>query len=261
MTKKIEYIYEDDDILVLHKPAGMATEGASAGRMDVVSAARNYLARKMRNNDGGRQSNLPPYIATVNRLDAPVEGVLVLAKNKRAASDISLQIKKRTTDKYYYALCFGSPDKESGRLSDILIRRSDNGLAQVISEEEKNTIDEGYISLRTGEKLSLIGGDAKEAVLEYKVVAECEKMSLLRIHLITGRFHQIRVQLSSRGIPILGDDKYCSTDSREMSVLTGISNICLAAYRFEFRHPKTKKKTIFEIVPYNTHITDMLKTE
>ena len=66
MTSSIEYLYEDEDILVCHKMAGMATEGAGAGRMDLVSAARNYLARRDKMNTKGRQRNLPPYVATVN---------------------------------------------------------------------------------------------------------------------------------------------------------------------------------------------------
>ena len=84
---ELRFLYEDDDILVCHKPSGMATEGAMAGQMDVISAARNYIARKNRENDKGRQRNLPPYVASINRLDKPVEGVLILAKNKRAASN------------------------------------------------------------------------------------------------------------------------------------------------------------------------------
>ncbi len=259
MNKEIDYIYEDGDILVCHKPAGMATEGAGAGRMDLVSAVRNHLARKMKKNQKGRQSNLPPYIATINRLDAPVEGILVLAKNKKAASDLSQQIKNRTTKKYYYALCLGSLKEDKGTLSDILIRRGDTKLAQVISEDEKCTICDNVISLNTGEKVELIGGDAKNAELEYEVIARDDKTSLLRIHLITGRFHQIRAQLSSRNNPILGDDRYGNEESIALSRDRGISDICLAAYRFEFHHPGTKKDTIFEIVPHNTAIKEMLE--
>ena len=85
--RNIRYIYEDNDILVCHKPAGVATEGAKAYTMDIVSAARNYLSRK------NGKSKKPPYVATVHRLDQPVEGVVVLAKTKKAAGDISNQIK------------------------------------------------------------------------------------------------------------------------------------------------------------------------
>ena len=245
MTNSIDYLYEDEDILVCHKMAGMATEGARAGRMDIVSAARNYLARKDKMNTKGRQRNLPPYVATVNRLDQPVEGVIVLAKNKKAASDLAQQIKDHKTEKYYYALCYGIPAEKTGHLTDYLIRRADNGLADIASDE----------------KVETIGGEAKKAELEYEVIATREETALLRIHLLTGRFHQIRVQLGSRGYPILGDDKYGSEESREYAVRAGIKNVCLVAYKYVFKHPSTRKKMEFEITPKNADIGELLNCE
>ncbi len=244
MSNSIDYLYEDEDILVCHKAAGLATEGARAGRMDVISAARNYLARKDNMDNKGRQRNLPPYVATVNRLDQPVEGVLVLAKNKKAASDLAGQIKEKSVQKYYYALCYGNPPEDKGHLTDYLYRRADNGLAEVVTDEKE----------------AAIGGEAKKAELDYEVIARSEDTALLRIHLLTGRFHQIRVQLSSRGFPILGDEKYCSDDSREYSQKAGIKFPCLVAYKYVFKHPKTGKKMEFEIKPHNTAITEMLET-
>lgn len=246
MTNSIDYLYEDEDILVCHKMAGMATEGAKAGRMDLVSAARNYLARKDKMNTKGRQRNLPPYVATVNRLDQPVEGVIVLAKNKKTASDLAQQIKLHKTEKYYYALCFGIPTEEKGHLSDYLIRRADNGLADIYKEDEK---------------VETIGGDAKKAELEYEVIATKGETALLKIHLLTGRFHQIRIQLASRGYPILGDDKYGNEKSREYAEKAGIKNICLVAYKYVFKHPSTKKKVEFEITPKNAAIGELLNCE
>ncbi len=258
MADLVEYIYEDQDILVCHKKAGMATEGACAGRMDLVSAARNYLARKQRSEKAGRQRNLPPYIATVNRLDAPVEGVLVLAKNKKAASDIALQVKEKRTDKYYYALCYGAPKEDKGALNDNLIRREDTGLALAISDEEAASLSDGAVTLSSGEKVRLIGGDVKKAKLEYEVIAKNNETSLLRIHLLTGRFHQIRVQLSSRNMPIVGDEKYGSSESIEYSKKIENKAVCLVAYSFSFRHPGTKKRVTFEILPDNKEIKELL---
>ncbi len=258
MTGNIEYIYEDEDILICHKPSGMATEGAGAGRMDLVSAVRNYLYRRDKSDNKGRQRNLPPYVATVNRLDAPVEGVLLIAKNKKAASDIALQVKKRTTEKYYYALCYGRLPEKEGRLCDNLIRRKDTGLAFVISDEELAGIKDGRVYLSSGEAVELIGGEAKKAELEYEVIASTESTTLLRIHLITGRFHQIRVQLSKRGFPILGDDKYGSSDSICYALENGIKKLCLVSYSFSFRHPSTKKRMKFDIVPDNEYIKALL---
>ncbi len=258
MTDALRIIYEDRDILVCHKKAGMATEGAGAGRMDLVSAARNYLARKQRSDTKGRQRNLPPYVATVNRLDAPVEGVLVLALNKKAASDIAAQIKDKKTQKYYYALCYGHPDNERGYLSDNLIRRDDTGLAAAITDEEAATYKDGALTLSSKEKVRLIGGEIKKAELEYEVIGRTAETSLLRIHLLTGRFHQIRAQLSSRNLPIVGDDRYAGSECREYSKEHGVRAVCLVSYSFSFKHPTSGKKETFEIVPDNTEIKKLL---
>ncbi len=259
MSDKIRVIYEDEDILVCHKSAGMATEGAKVGRLDLISAARNYLFRRQRMNGTGRQRNLPPYVATVNRLDQPVEGVLVLAKNKSSASNLSEQIKKKSAGKYYYALCYGKFDEEKGYLVDNLIRREDNHLAGVISDSEKETLKDGAVTLFGGEKIRITGGEVKRAELEYEVIARTDNTSLLRVHLLTGRFHQIRVQLSSRGYPILGDDKYASDECKSFSEKENISNICLAAYKMEIVHPRTKKKMVFEITPDNEAIRKLIE--
>lgn len=258
MVGNIRYIYEDQDILVCHKPAGMATEGAGAGRMDLISAARNYLARKNRGNDSGRQRNLPPYVATVNRLDKPVEGIIVLAKNKKAAGSLAAQIKNHKTDKYYYALCCGTFKQDHGELTDILIRRQDTGLAAVISKEEAVSFKEDAITLKDGSLLRTIGGEPKKAALEYEVISRQEDSTLLKIHLLTGRFHQIRCQLSKAGHPILGDKEYESPESAACSLERAIDRVCLVSYSFSFDHPGTGKRETYEIIPDNSAIRQLL---
>ena len=249
--RDIRYIYEDNDILVCHKPAGVATEGAKAYTMDLVSAARNYLARK------DRKAGKPPSVATVHRLDQPVEGVVVLAKTKQAAGDISEQIKQRTTGKYYSALCYGIMPDDRGGLTDYLIRKED-GLAAVVSEKEKDTLSDNVITMENGEKIRTVAGDVKKAQLEYEVVKRTTETTLLRIKLLTGRFHQIRVQLSHLGYPILGEKNYGSEASVSYSQDKGIKDICLVSYRFELKHPVTKKTLSFEISPDNPQIKSML---
>ena len=228
--KKIEYIYEDEDIIVCHKPAGIATEGAGPGKMDIVSQVRNYLTRKSRQE--GKKG--PAYVGTVYRLDQPVEGVVVMGKNKKATSSLAEQIKKHTTDKYYYALCFGNVEPREGHVENYLGRREDSGLAVIVSEEEK---------------LRLIGGDVKKAELDYEVVSSDERTSLLKIKLLTGRFHQIRVQMAGLGYPIIGDTKYGNEESLRYSEEKGIKTVCLACYKFGFKHPATGKRVFFEIKP------------
>lgn len=228
--KKIEYIYEDEDIIVCHKPAGIATEGAGPGKMDLVSQVRNYLTRKSRQE--GKKG--PAYVGTVYRLDQPVEGVVVMGKNKKATSSLAEQIKKHTTDKYYYALCFGNVEPREGHVENYLGRREDSGLAVIVSEEEK---------------VRLIGGDVKKADLDYEVVSSDERTSLLKIKLLTGRFHQIRVQMAGLGYPIIGDTQYGNEESLQYSEEKGIKTVCLACYKFGFKHPTTGKRVFFEIKP------------
>ncbi|RKM54958.1 RluA family pseudouridine synthase [Butyrivibrio sp. X503] len=247
MKRDIEYIYEDDDILVCHKPAGIATEGAGVRETDLVSHVRNYLARKNRGQKGAK----PPYVGTVYRLDKPVEGVVVIAKNKAAASDIAAQIKNHSTEKYYYALCYGSVPEDKNRLENLLVRREDNGSAMVITKEEANSVNGNSITLSSKEKLGIIGGDVKRAVLDYEVVKRDEdnETTLVRIKLLTGRFHQIRVQFAALGFPLLGDERYGSENSKAYSKEKGIKNVNLVCYKFGFNHPKTRKKVYFEISP------------
>lgn len=228
--KKIEYIYEDEDIIVCHKPAGIATEGAGPGKMDLVSQVRNYLTRKSRQE--GKKG--PAYVGTVYRLDQPVEGVVVMGKNKKATSSLAQQIKKHTTDKYYYALCYGAVEPKERHVENYLGRREDSGLAVIVSEEEK---------------VRLIGGDVKKAELDYEVVSSDERTSLLKIKLLTGRFHQIRVQMAGLGYPIIGDTKYGTEESLRYSEEKGIKTVCLACYKFGFKHPATGKRVFFEIKP------------
>lgn len=250
--KQLKIIYEDEDILVCHKPSGMATEGARAYNIDLISAARNYLRRSMKN-----KAAKIPYIATVHRLDQPVEGVVVLAKNKKAATEISAQIKKRTTEKYYYALCYGNILEDKGHLSDYLVRKEDS-LATVISDKERDSFcNDSYIT-ENGEKIRTIGGEPKKAELDFQVVARNEVTTLLRIKLLTGRFHQIRVQLSHYGYPILGEAKYGTEESVNYSNENGIKNICLVSYKFALKHPTTKKRMEFEIIPDNDQIKKLL---
>ena len=255
---EIKYLYEDDDILVCHKPAGMATEGAGPGQMDVISAVRNLIARRNRENEKGRQRNLPPYVAGINRLDKPVEGVLVLAKNKKAASFLADQIKKRNADKYYYALCYGIPEPDKATLSDYIIRRQDNKRAFIISREEAKSFKDNAVTLGNGEKVYLIGGDPKECVLSYSIVNKNDKSALLQIHLGTGRFHQIRAQLSSRGFPIVGDRDYAGAECLDYARSLGVKEICLAAYRYEITHPSTGRNMSFQIIPENSAIRELL---
>lgn len=221
---KTQIIYEDEDILVCYKPAGLAVQTGQIGRADMVSELKNYLAGK--NRQGGA-----PYLGLVHRLDQPVEGLLVFGKNKKATASLTNQLGKGTLNKQYYAVVCGQPSLKKGELVDYLIKTGDNK-AEIVSE----TVKEG-----------------KKAVLQYEVLKvlgqEEPYCALLKIHIDTGRFHQIRAQLSHAGWPILGDQKYGTTVSGQFSQKQMVRNVALCACQVEFIHPTTGKKLVFSEEP------------
>ena len=219
-------IYEDAHILVAHKPAGLATQSAKVGQPDMVSELKNHLAKQ-----GNKEKSGAPYLGIVHRLDQPVEGLLVFAKTKEAAGKLTAQLAGGTLNKQYYALVCGKPGEESGELVDYL--RKDGNLAQISTAQDK---------------------EAKKAVLQYKVLSGKELegggyCTLLDIHIDTGRFHQIRAQLANSGWPILGDGKYGSEVSINLSKGLHIRNVALYAYRLELKHPITGKVLEVTIEP------------
>ena len=215
---RCEILYEDETIIVIRKPAGLATQSAKVGEPDAVSELKKYLAENGQKN---------PYIGVVHRLDQPVEGLLVFAKTKDAAAGLTKQLSTGTLNKKYYALVCGKPGSEKGELVDYLVK--EQSVAKVVPEGTP---------------------DAKKAVLQYKVLKRMpEGLALLDIHIDTGRFHQIRVQMSNAGMPLLGDMKYGSDASVAFSREVGVRFVALYAYHLEFKHPITKKVMSYELQP------------
>ena len=215
-----QIVYEDEAVLVIRKPAGLATESAGIGQKDVVSELKNYVAKK----NPGKM----PYLGVVHRLDQPVEGLLVFAKTKKAAENLTVQLGKGTLKKEYLAVVCGKVPENTGRLVDYLAK--EKGMAVV-----KKAADP----------------QAKKAVLTYTKKAETEKFTLLAVQIETGRFHQIRAQLSHAGFPILGDGKYGSEESKELSREKKIRFTALCAASLSFRHPVTGKIMAFTQAPQN----------
>lgn len=215
-----QIVYEDEAVLVIRKPAGLATESAGIGQKDVVSELKNYVAKK----NPGKM----PYLGVVHRLDQPVEGLLVFAKTKKAAENLTAQLGKGTLKKEYLAVVCGKVPENTGRLVDYLAK--EKGMAVV-----KDAAD----------------AQAKKAVLTYTKKAETEELTLLAVQIETGRFHQIRAQLSHAGFPILGDEKYGSEESKELSREKKIRFTALCAASLSFRHPVTGKTMAFTQAPQN----------
>lgn len=206
-------VYEDNVLLIIHKPAGIATQTSRLGQADVVSELKNY--RKNKGEDA--------YIGVVHRLDQPVEGLLVFAKNPSAAENLSRQLQGRTLKKGYLALVQGEPEENTGgKLTDFLLKDSRTNLSAVVNEGVRG---------------------AKKAVLGWRCVKTYQgrDCSMVEVELFTGRHHQIRAQLANAGMPLLGDMKYGTDASKALSKELGVTNTALLAHKLELFHPKTGK--------------------
>lgn len=220
---RTKIVYEDKDLLIVHKPAGLATQSGQIGRMDVVSELKNYLAAKKEGS----------YLGVIHRLDQPVEGLLVFAKNKQAAAHLTNQLAKDSLNKEYYAVVCGTPLKDADTLVDFM-RKTKENVAEIVNGKEKDY------------------PDAKKAELRYEVMKDrevCAGATLIRVKLQTGRFHQIRCQMAHAGYPLLGDQKYGTDESLALSKTNGIDNVALCAYKISVIHPVSKKKLEFDITP------------
>lgn len=204
-------LYEDKDILVCRKPAGLPTQTAKVAAPDLVSELKNYLAQKGES-----------FLAVVHRLDQPVEGLLVFAKNKAAARDLGEQLRQNTFNKVYYAVSFNQPVVQEGMLEDYMIK--EGSLAKIVTADTPG---------------------AKKALLHYKLIAVEKGRVLYEVRLETGRFHQIRAQMAHAGMPLLGDKKYADPAIRIYSESHNIKNVALCAYKLKFKHPKTGEEMLF----------------
>ena len=237
-------IYEDKDIIVCHKMAGLPVQTGKIGAVDLVSELKNYLTkfRSIEPSLSAKQTQpKEPYLGVVHRLDQPVEGVILFAKTQKAAGVLSKQLTTGIMNKCYYAVAAGLPveGKEQGILVDYLMK--DN------KTNSSKAVPANVIAVRN------IPKDAKEAKLEYTLVkkaTEGDKVyALYDIHLLTGRHHQIRVQMANANMPLLGDKKYGNDFSNELSNVLNVKNVALCAYKLEFTHPVTQKKQEFIIKP------------
>ena len=204
---KMKILYEDNHIIVVVKDYNIPVQEDSSKDLDLINMIKKYLKEKY-----NKPGNV--YLGLVHRLDRPVGGVMVFAKTSKAASRLSNEIREKKVEKKYVALVHGKL-KEHEILKDYLLK-----------DEKTNT--------------SRIDKNGKESILEYDLIKYKDNMSLIDINLITGRHHQIRVQLSSRGYPIYGDQKY-GVDKE------GIQ-IHLWAYKLKFKHPV--KDEIMEFIYY-----------
>lgn len=199
----IDILYCDDRVLVCVKPAGVLSTDEPGGLPELL-----------------RQTLQEPnaVLRTVHRLDRAVSGLMVLARTSRAASDLSAQIRSGGFEKEYLAIVHGRPEP-SGRYVDLLYRDKARKMTFIAENNEPDT---------------------QEAVLDFRVEKYFADTSLVRIRLLTGRTHQIRVQFASRGFPLLGDKKYGRSEE---------CPIGLWSCRIAFDHPRTGERLSFEKQP------------
>ena len=213
--QNLKVIYEDNHIIVVEKNPNIPSQGDKTNDIDMLTIVKQYIKEKY--NKPGEV-----YLGLIHRLDRPVGGVMVFAKTSKAASRLSEQVRNKIFKKKYLTIVDGKMEKEKASLEDYLLKNEKNNLSKVVNEKTKN---------------------AKQAKLDYEVLTYNDEinLSVLKINLHTGRHHQIRVQLSSRGHSIYGDQKY--------GIRGRGKQIALWAYSLTIIHPINKEEMTFISIP------------
>ena len=198
-------LYEDNHVIALVKPPGLATMGLPCGQETLFTQTKAYLKEKY-----AKPGEV--YLGVVSRLDMPVSGIVLFARTSKAAARLNDQFREHTVEKIYAALVEG-----------------------VITPPEAECIDHLCEDKRYRRVFRTDSGEGKEARLRYRRLRQVNQCSLIEIHLETGRKHQIRLQLSVRGFPIWGDAKYGAKT-------TFPGGIALHAWKLTFSHPTTKER-------------------
>lgn len=216
--QNLKVLYEDNHIIVAEKKPNIPSQGDKTNDIDMLTIVKQYIKEKY--NKPGEV-----YLGLIHRLDRPVGGVMVFARTSKAAARLSEEVRDKVFKKKYLAIVDGKFEKKKDTLEDYLLKNEKNNLSKVVKEGAKN---------------------AKLASLDYEELTYNEEtnLSVLKIDLHTGRHHQIRVQLSSRGHSIYGDQKYGSRGRGKQ--------IALWAYSLKLVHPITKEEMTFESLPEKT---------
>ncbi len=209
-----EILYEDNHVIVAVKPQNMPSQADDSQDLDFLSVIKQYVKEKY-------QKPGEAFIGLVHRLDRPAGGVMVFARTSKAAARLSSQLKDGSFGKKYYAVLTGQI-APVGTLVDFLYKDSRTNISRVVREHTQG---------------------AKRAELSYRVIQKEQQYSLVEIELKTGRAHQIRVQFSHAGAPLLGDVKYGGKKS---------AKLCLWSHTLSFLHPTKKERMTFSCLPPQT---------
>ncbi|WP_294948688.1 23S rRNA pseudouridine(955/2504/2580) synthase RluC [Sulfurivirga sp.] len=197
-------LYEDNDLMALNKPSGMAVHGGSGLSWGLIELARAARPRARR-------------LELVHRLDRDTSGIILLAKKASVLKALHAQVREHRLKKIYQALVAG---------------RWPRGCALVDAPLLKNT-------LQSGERIVRVSSEGKPSRSRFRVLAACERVSRIEVRIETGRTHQIRVHTLHAGHPVLGDEKYGDAGANRQARACGLRRLALHAWRLGFEHPAT----------------------
>lgn len=209
---KLNVLYEDNHIIVVEKKPNILSQSDITGDVDLLTMVKEYVKEKY-NKPGNA------YIGLVHRLDRPVGGIMVFARTSKAAKRLNEQIKNHEFNKTYVAVLEGNLDKKKDVLIDYLYKDDKTGISKVVNKDYPK---------------------AKRCELYYEVLGYYENKTIVKINLVTGRHHQIRLQFKNLGYPLYGDQRYGSKNNEQ---------IRLCSYKLEFNHPVKNEKLSFKLLP------------
>ena len=215
INNDINILYEDNHIIVVNKPAGILSQKDKTGDDSIIEILKDYIKKKY-----NKPGNV--FLGSVHRLDRPTSGIMVFARTSKALTRLTVSIRHKEFDKKYYAILEGKMSVKSGRLIHYLIKDSKKNIVKAYND---------------------IVANSKKAELEFSLLSIINNFSLVDIHLISGRSHQIRSQFRKKFFPVVGDFKYGSR------VKIPDRSICLHSYSLSFVHPVRKERMSFRSLP------------
>ncbi len=205
-------IFEDNHLLVLNKPAGWLVQADRTGDVTLTDWGKDYLKEKY-NKPGA------VFLHPVHRIDRPVSGAVIFARTDKALGRLTTLFREKKVQKFYFALTIKAPNPQEGKLKHFLLKDESRNVVQAYPKPYR---------------------DAKESITHYETMGKQEAGYLLKITPLTGRPHQIRVQLSAIGCPILGDLKYGAPKALPDA------SIGLHCFQMELMHPVRQEPLVVE---------------
>ena len=218
----IQILYEDNHLIAINKRSGDIVQGDKTGDAPLSEILKEFI--KKRDNKPGNV-----FMGVIHRIDRPVSGVVVFAKTGKALSRMNQQLKEKSFQKRYWAIVENEPRPKKGSRVDFLLKNQQKNRSSVVQEGRANS---------------------KRAELNYEMIAKSDRYFLLQVDPITGRHHQIRVQLSSMGSVIKGDLKYGAKRGNKDA------SICLHARELRFIHPVKKEEVVILAAPPTDELWD-----